>query len=731
MRNRWFHRPVLHTPSVAEKRVTWLELFYDLIFVASFIQLGNGLSHDPALTGFASFVAAFVPLWVSWTGFTFFENRFSVDDLTHRLFVFAQMFAVGAMGISSAGVFEGNMMPFAVAASMAQGMVAVMYLRTMRQVPEARSYCAYWSLIFAVAALLWLVSVMLPPIGAYAAATLATLIILVSPQSRYSRELLERYPSDMAHIAERYGLLTLIVLGESFVKVLTSLVDQGGSMELWPESGVILVITCAVWWVYFDDVAGSKLRPGHVRWSIWFYAHLPLQIGVTALGVGIKKAASFSANEPAPEEHRWLLAGSLAVVFFAVAAIDSVSERRAAELSDRNRVNMRLVGAVLMLVLIPAGATMVGDTFLLLVTVIAVSEVIFDMMMVPFEAPEEPEEEKNRHAPSPSPRKLLDRAGQRVTPTSRPDVLTAIRKGAPSGLRRDFYFYLIEGSWTRVIAVLAFCYVMINVFFAGLYSLQPDCIAGGRTENFASAFFFSVQTMSTIGYGGMTPATDYGDVVSTIEAAVGLLGVALATGLMFAKVSRPVSGALFSDPLVVHRFDGERVLSFRVGNARGNEVVDATISFAVLCDEVSAEGQHLRRLRDLTLCRSRTPFFTLSWTAMHEIDKSSPLAHVDWDNPGETILGFVATIVGHDGTYGQTIYARKVWEVSAVRVGHTFVDVLSDLPDGRMMIDFHRFHDTTPDRRTDAVDAVEERADEAATDELTADEPAGTEKSEA
>jgi inward rectifier potassium channel len=203
--------------------------------------------------------------------------------------------------------------------------------------------------------------------------------------------------------------------------------------------------------------------------------------------------------------------------------------------------------------------------------------------------------------------------------------------------------------------------------------------------------------MSTIGYGAISPATPYGDLIVTIEAAVGLLGVAFATGLMLAKASQPRSGVLFSDRCVVTTRNGQRTLSFRVGNARGNEVVEATMSVSALVDELSPEGHHLRRIHAMKLVRRRTPIFTLSWTVMHVIDEDSPLWEVDWTKAEEHILSIIVTMTGHDATYGSTTHARHIYDPNDVRPDERFVDVISELEDGRLMVDYTHFHKTVPD----------------------------------
>ncbi len=696
MRSRWLHAPLLHTAHGRERKVTWLELFYDLIFVAAIIQLGDALGHDVSISGFAAFAGHFAPLWIAWSGFTFFANRFDVDDFTHRIMVFVQMFAMGAMAISAPHAMEGHHTIFSLCFAVAQLMVVAMHVRAWYQVPNARDYCKYWGIVFAISALAFLLSALLPTPWAYGMWGLGILAILAAPVSEVSRTLMERYPLDMEHLSERYGLLTIIVLGESFVKVLSYLSgsELATELEYVGKGSLGLLLTCTVWWIYFDDVAGSHLKKQRGAFEVWLYGHLPLAIAITGVGVAVKKAIKFDFGAPAPDEYRWLVAGTLCLTFASVAIIDSVTARREAQLSDRARVNVRFASAFIVLLLGQVGSTMSAGTFMALATTICVAQVLFDMMMAPMEAAEHSGDEPISIAELARQRFARERSGRDNRPG---DVGKAIRKGAPAELRRDLYFFFLEGSWTRLMMSLVFVYVILNVFFAGLYMLEPGSISGTARDSFADAFFFSVQTMSTIGYGGLTPATGYGDLIVTIEAAVGLLGVALATGMIFAKVSRPQASVLFSNVMVLTTRHGKPTLMLRAGNARGNEVADATVTVTVLKEEISPEGHHFRMLHDVPLVRSRTPMFSMSWSIFHEIDEDSPLHDVDWNDPDDHIMVFIVTLKGHDGTYGSTTFARHLYYPDDVRVNHRFVDVISQLEDGRMMVDYHKFHDTVPD----------------------------------
>ena len=703
MRSRWFHAPTLHTHlSDVEKRATWLELFYDLIFVAAFIQLGDGLSKHTSFGGFAAFAGIFVPLWIVWTGFTFYINRFTIDDFTHRLTVFVQMFAVGAMAVTAPRVLDGEHALFAVTYAIAQALVAIMWFRAWRQVPEARAYSGYWGRVFGVGAVLWGASALAPAEWAYGMWGLAVLFILAAPFSKHSRELQERFPNDAEHLSERYGLLTIIVLGESFVKVLTELNRNAAGPEMILQACTVLLITCCIWWIYFDDVAGSSTKEVPLGWVVWLYAHLPLQIGITATGVAIKKAVHWDLGATAPETYRWLLSGTLGLTLLSVAVIDSVTARRHAELSDSARVNVRAASGVLILLLAPAGGSMTAAMYTVLIATVCVAQVVFDMMMAPFE-----EIKEDHGAASMSDLAKAAASGDVVAGdrVRRLAIGNSVRKGAPNELRRDVYFWFMEGTWKRFFLSLMFLYLVTNVFFAALYTLQPGCIDGADPKSFGDAFFFSVQTLSTIGYGAMSPDTQYGDILVTAEAAIGLLVVALATGLLFAKASRARSSVLFSNRLVVNKRNGVPTLIFRAGNARGNEIVDATMTVTALMDEITPEGEHTRRLHDLVLLRKTSPLFTLSWTVMHEVDETSPVKNVVWSACGAQVTGIIVTMMGHDGTYGQTVYARHIYYPEDIRVGERFVDVIHQLPDGRIMIDYDVFHDTV---------AVDETAEPAA-----------------
>ncbi len=271
------------------------------------------------------------------------------------------------------------------------------------------------------------------------------------------------------------------------------------------------------------------------------------------------------------------------------------------------------------------------------------------------------------------------------------------RVNARRSLRRDLYVRLIGGAWWRLFVLLVVGYVLGNALFACLYLAGGDCIAGARPGSFVDAFHFSVQTMATIGYGAMTPRTDWANAVVAVEALVGLLGFSVATSLSFAKLARPTANIEFSRYAVVAHRNGVPTLMFRAANARGNDVLEASVRVALLRTERSAEGEVMRRMRELKLVRDTSPIFLLSWTVMHEIDADSPLYGIDPETFAADNMMLVVTLHGLDGTYMQTVHARTAFHHDELRFGHRLVDVMSTRDDGTVVLDYEHFDDTEPE----------------------------------
>lgn len=276
--------------------------------------------------------------------------------------------------------------------------------------------------------------------------------------------------------------------------------------------------------------------------------------------------------------------------------------------------------------------------------------------------------------------------------SGRPRVM---RLGDNSTQWRDLYHVMLTLPWLGFLGLIALLYVGANALFALAYLLVPGSITGARPGSFTDAFFFSVQTMATIGYGVMSPQTLYAHTLVAIEALVGLLGVAMATGLMFSRFSRPTARVLFSRVAVVSPYNDVPTLIFRAANQRHNQILEAQVQLALVRDEVSTEGVTMRRFYDLKLLRSRTPIFFLTWTIMHPIDQGSPLYGLSPEELWDSNLEIVVILTGLDESFSQTIHARHSFIAEDIRWDKRFVDILTILPNGDRAVDYGRFHDVT------------------------------------
>jgi inward rectifier potassium channel len=275
------------------------------------------------------------------------------------------------------------------------------------------------------------------------------------------------------------------------------------------------------------------------------------------------------------------------------------------------------------------------------------------------------------------------------------DRLLVIGRRSTPG--RDVYYQALGLSWPRFLLLGLLLFLVLNTVFALLYSLQPAGITDLRPGSLPQAFFFSVQTLATIGYGRWSPVSTYANSVVTVETLMGVSTIAVFTALAFARFARPTAKIVFSRSVVVTRFDGVPTLMLRLANERMNQILEARVSLAVLRDEFTREGQYIRRLHDLVLVRDRTPVLGMTFQVMHRIDETSPLFGYDPARLAAEWVVLVAVVTGLDETMMQNVHARASYDSAEILFGRRFADIFGFLPDGTRAMDYRQFHLTEPD----------------------------------
>jgi inward rectifier potassium channel len=273
--------------------------------------------------------------------------------------------------------------------------------------------------------------------------------------------------------------------------------------------------------------------------------------------------------------------------------------------------------------------------------------------------------------------------------------VTAI--GLPRRGFGDLYHQLLTWSWARLFATLGALYVAANALFALVYlALGPGAIENARPGSFADAFFFSFDTMATIGYGDKVPRGLAANLLSLAQVMMGMAGLAVTTGLVFTKFARPTARVLFSRVAVIHPFDGVPSLLFRMANARANQIVEAELTVVATRPESTLEGEPIRRVYDLKLRRARSSVFSLTWLAVHPITPESPLHGLDADSLAGSGINVMVSVSGLDEHLGATVHARHAYGPADVLFGVRFEDVLLVQPDGSAVVDHRRFHEVAP-----------------------------------
>jgi inward rectifier potassium channel len=260
---------------------------------------------------------------------------------------------------------------------------------------------------------------------------------------------------------------------------------------------------------------------------------------------------------------------------------------------------------------------------------------------------------------------------------------------------RDAYQWLLGLRWPQFAACVAAVYVALNLIFAALYTIRPNSIAGS-SGSFVDAFFFSVQTLATVGYGHLYPQTLYGHIVTTIEIMSGVFLLAVMTGLIFVRFSRPTARILFSRSALIGTLNGKPTLMVRVGNARQQSMVEAEFRIMFNRDEPLVEGGDFRYFYNLKLHFDRLAAFPAALTLRHVIDEQSPLYGATPESLHTSRAILIVSVVGIDPVISAAVQTQKDYLASDIRFGERFVDIYTSHGDGKLTVDYGRLHDTEP-----------------------------------
>ncbi|CAB4934784.1 unannotated protein [freshwater metagenome] len=318
------HRPPqLRRSQGDDRHATWLELFFDLVIVAAVISLAGRLVQEPDLVGVLRFIALFIPIAWAWMGFTYYANRFDSDDLIYRLTVSASMLAIAAMATSIGDLSDAATRRFALAYAAVAFLRLLLYARARHHVPEARRTINFYLLGFGLGFLFWVVSALVPPPMRYVLWGIGLLVEFATPLLGWGT--ISATPVDRVHLVERFGLFTIIVLGESMLSLVLGVQIASWTGTTVAVAGASFMGTVAIWWTYFDFEGGHKLKAG--LWGfVTSYGHIAIWLSTAALAAAAKMAIKHSDEIVADAGERWIAVGS-AGVFLATIGIFHFADR--------------------------------------------------------------------------------------------------------------------------------------------------------------------------------------------------------------------------------------------------------------------------------------------------------------------------------------------------------------------------------------------------------------------
>ena len=379
----WQPPHLLSDDEEKEKRASWLELFYDLIFVAAIAEVAHYLHDHLTIFGFLSYVLMFIPIWWSWVGATFYATRFDTENIPHRLLTLLQMVAIAILAVNVHDGLGENSAAFALSYVAVRTILIFQYLCAGHFIPVAKQLTHWYAKGFSIAAAIWLISGFIPIPWRFALWIIALIVDFCTPLA--AGKLVAQIPPNFSHIPERLGLFTIIVLGEAVIAVV-----KGVSQLQWGIASAAvallgMLIAFCLWWIYFDSVDGSPLRAmGTGKMGIallWLYSHLPLAMGIAGTGVGVEHIiVSAKKTTILPSEERWLICISLIICLVSLAIIHLITCTLGTVRKRKILAAYRLGSAAFILVIAIAGSQLSPVMLMILLGIACTIQVVLDLI---------------------------------------------------------------------------------------------------------------------------------------------------------------------------------------------------------------------------------------------------------------------------------------------------------------------------------------------------------------
>ena len=378
-----------------ERHATWLELFYDLVFVVTVSQLSHYLFHNLSLSNFFGFLFIFIPVWWAWIGTTFFATRFYSDDVGHRLLLLLQMGGAGAMAVNISGAFNNTFSGFALSYAFMRLILVIEYVRVFRTIKSSESKSAHplvkrYIIGFSIAAIIWLISAFVPITEIrFVLWVIGLTIDFATPIS--TAKLTSKFAPHISHLPERMGLFTLIVLGESIVGIVNGMTEQVWDVYSVIEAALGLCISFSLWWLYFDSTGRLPIQilreKGKISlYLIWLYTHFPLVVSITAVGVGIRRLVSSEQHSLLASSDLWLICGSVAISLISQSILNLIStDRDTLDFSRRKKFAISRIVSAIVIISIPILFNNYGIPIIIasLITVVCGFQIVFDLKSHP------------------------------------------------------------------------------------------------------------------------------------------------------------------------------------------------------------------------------------------------------------------------------------------------------------------------------------------------------------